>query len=77
MTTRQTWEYLMEEVSTQDRLNELGTAGWELTGAVMVPGKSYPTCYFKRHGQDLRERVTLDHRQRFEAAKAAEQGSGA
>ena len=77
MTARQTWEYLMEDVSKQERLDELGAAGWELAGVAMAIGKSYPTCYFKRPGQDLRERVTLDHRQRFETAKAAEQGSGA
>jgi hypothetical protein len=76
-TTRQTWEYVMEDISRQEQLNELGAEGWELIGVVMAAGKSYPTCYFKRPALDLREQVTLDHRQRYEAAKAAEQGSGA
>jgi hypothetical protein len=67
----------MEEVAKLERLNELGAEGWELAAVALADGKSVPTCYFKRPGQDLRERVTLDHRQQYVAAKAAEQGSGA
>ena len=67
----------MEDVSKQERLNELGAEGWELTAVALAVGKSVPTCYFKRPTLDLREQVTLDHRQRYVAAKSSEQGSGA
>ena len=63
------WEYHVEGGVEQPRLDELGAAGWELVGVVSEPETGAPVAYFKREAADLRERVTLDHRARFERAR--------
>lgn len=54
------WEY----VSTQDEnsLNALGQEGWELVGTVLL-GDSI-TFYFKRPQLPLRDKITVDQRDR-------------
>ncbi|MDQ3412406.1 MAG: hypothetical protein M3509_09850 [Chloroflexota bacterium] len=69
------WEYLVEEEPAEERLNELGANGWELV-SVAARG-SVVVSYFKRPVADLRQRVTLDHRQRFVAAAGNQTGSEA
>lgn len=73
MTPRLTWEYSVQEYLQEADLNKIGAEGWELVG-VATHG-TIPTFYFKRPVADLRERVTLDHRQRFVAAAAGGPGS--
>ena len=56
------WEYLTVPERERHRLSALGEEGWELAG---VGGNSdEPLLYLKRPGQDLRERVTIEQRDR-------------
>ena len=76
MPVRQPWEYLVAEDISRERLDEAGAEGWELVGVMASGSESVARFYFKRPAAGLRERVTLDHRQRFVAAKrAAESGA--
>ncbi len=75
MATSIAWEYLVEEEPAEERLNELGADGWELV-SVAARGPLL-VSYFKRPVADLRQRVTLDHRQRFVAATANQPGTEA
>ena len=61
-TTRQTWEYVMEDVSRQERLNELGAEGWELAGNLGIQPSSH---ILKRPALTFQEQVTLDQRKRY------------
>jgi hypothetical protein len=76
MAGRQSWDYLVIENIRPERLSELGTEGWELACAAPAAGGARTAFYFKRPAADLRERVTLDHRQRFAAGTARPLGSG-
>ncbi len=76
MVTRQCWEYLVEDGVSPERLNEAGAQGWELVNVARNRGHATLVFYFKRPAADLRERVTLDHRQRFVATAEQTQGSG-
>jgi hypothetical protein len=75
MATKQQWEYLVEHGLEPARLAEVGNQGWELVSIVPEHGREGLVFYFKRPAANLRERVTLDHRQRFVAAQQRE-GSG-
>jgi hypothetical protein len=75
MTTRQTWDYLVEDEIGTEQLAELGAEGWELVSVAQSVRGSGNTFYFKRPAADLRERVTLDHRQRFVEGTAGPLGS--
>jgi hypothetical protein len=75
MTTRQRWDYMVEEEISGQRLAEAGAEGWELVGIAPAAGGGR-AFYFKRPAADLRERVTLDHRRRFETGTAGPLGSG-
>ena len=76
MTGRQQWEYLVEHDMSGERLAEAGAEGWELVSVTSSGFPSGNAFYFKRPAADLRERVTLDHRQRFAAGTARPPGSG-
>ena len=76
MTTRQTWDYLVEYEIGPEGLTELGAEGWELVSVVPNQDGARGTFYFKRPAADLRERVTLDHRRRFVEGTAGSLGSG-
>lgn len=76
MVPRQRWEYLVEDGVSSERLNEAGAQGWELVSVAPDRDRASLVFYFKRPAADLRERVTLDHRQRFVAAAEQSQGSG-
>ena len=77
MTTRQTWDYLSEHDLSLERLAKLGAEGWELVGIAPARPDAAVAFYFKRPAATLRERVTLDHRQRFESNVAKAPGSDA
>ena len=77
MTTWQTWDYLIEHDISPERLAELGAEGWELVGIAPARPDAAVDFYFKRPAANLRERVTLDHRRRFESAGANADGSDA
>jgi hypothetical protein len=58
-----TWEYLTIPERERDRLATLGQEGWEL--AAVGGSRDEPLLYLKRPGQDLRERVTIEQRNRY------------
>lgn len=74
---RQTWEYLIEYDIIPARLAEVGAEGWELVGIASTNAYAGAGFYFKRPAATLRERVTLDHRRRFESAAVEAKGSEA
>jgi hypothetical protein len=53
------WEYLTLAADAAADLNDLGKAGWELTGV------SNGTLYFKRPALTFREQVTLDQKRHY------------
>lgn len=75
MSGRQQWEYLIEHDISRERLAQAGAEGWELVSVMSSGFPSGNAFYFKRPAADLRERVTLDHRQRFAAGTARPLGS--
>ncbi len=55
------WEYRVERVSGEQKLNELGAEGWEVIGVTEALGD----VVLKRPALDFREQVTLDQRRRY------------
>jgi D-ribose pyranase len=69
---QRTWEYRIGSGLGVDELNALGAEGWEL---VAVQDGIF---YLKRPGLDFKERVTLEQREHYFAARAGSRaGSGA
>ena len=57
------WEYLTVPETERDRLADLGMEGWEL---VAIGGDGDDRLlYLKRPVQSLRERVTIEQRNRY------------
>ncbi len=57
------WAYLILPESERDRLEALGSEGWELVG---VGGDADEgVLYLKRRALDFRERVTMEQRRRY------------
>ena len=52
------WEYMVTE--NDERLSELGNAGWELVSAIQQ--KTGIKLYFKKPVQSFRDRITDDQR---------------
>lgn len=77
MSAGQRWDYLIEYDIIPARLAEVGAEGWELVGIASTSNYAGVGFYFKRPAANLRERVTLDHRRRFESTAANTDGSGA
>ena len=76
---RVAWEYLTLPERERERLNALGSEGWELVG---VGGDADEgVLYLKRPALDFRERVTMDQRGRYYEALGlgarADEGRGA
>lgn len=67
MTQRTTWDYLVIPETDRDQLARLGDEGWELVAAGGLPGEQ--VLYLKRPRFDFRERVTLDQRAAYFAAR--------
>lgn len=57
------WEYLTIPERERHTLSALGQEGWEL--AAVGGSRDEPLLYLKRRGQDLRERVTSEQRNRY------------
>lgn len=68
---QRTWEYRTGTGLGVDELNALGAEGWELVAV------QDGTFYLKRPGLDFKERVTLEQRAHYFAARAqaGEQGA--
>ena len=60
------WDYLTLPDRDRDRLGELGSEGWELTG--IGEDADGRLLYLKRPALSFRERVTLDQRRRYYAS---------
>jgi hypothetical protein len=61
--TTSTWEYLTLLETDRDRLPHLGMEGWELVAIGGDPDDRL--LYLKRPVQSLRERVTIEQRNRY------------
>lgn len=57
------WEYLTIPERERNQLSALGEEGWELTGVGGSPDDRL--LYLKRPRQDLRERATVEQRNRY------------
>jgi hypothetical protein len=57
------WEYLTIPEQERQSLATLGQEGWEL--AAVGGSREEPLLYLKRPGQELRERVTIEQRDRY------------
>ncbi len=57
------WEYLTIPEGERHRLADLGQDGWEL--ATVGGSRDEPLLYLKRPAQDLRERATIEQRNRY------------
>jgi hypothetical protein len=62
-TTFVSWEYLTILERERHRLPVLGQDGWEL--AAVGGSSDEPLLYLKRTVQDLRERATVEQRNRY------------
>lgn len=54
------WEYRI--VTDSSKLNDLGHEGWELVSVIMK--EEHEVFYLKRAALSLRERITLEQRER-------------
>ena len=61
--TTSNWEYLTLPETERDRLPLLGMEGWELVASGGDPDDRL--LYLKRPVQSLRERVTIEQRNRY------------
>jgi hypothetical protein len=57
------WEYLVIPEADRDQLDELGCQGWELVA--LGGDESARLLYLKRRAPGLRERVTIEQRERY------------
>ncbi|PXY55387.1 hypothetical protein [Virgibacillus profundi] len=68
------WEYMITE--NDERLSELGSAGWELVSAIKQ--KTGIKLYLKKPVQSFRDRITVDQRKEvykdFNMEEADEKG---
>jgi hypothetical protein len=53
------WEYRTETAPDVEKLNQLGSEGWELVGI------DNGIFYLKRPGLNFRDRVTLDQKRHY------------
>ena len=57
------WEYLTIPERERYRLAALGQEGWDLVG--VGGSRDEPLLYLKRPSHDLRERITIEQRNRY------------
>jgi hypothetical protein len=68
--TPATWEYLVIPEADRDHLEALGSQGWELVA--LGGDESARLLYLKRRAPGLRERVTLEQRERYYRSRGLE-----